>query len=503
MRSRRAIIAAATSLLLEFANILSALIIPKLIIAQYGSEINGLVSSITQFLGYVSLLQAGVGAAFRASLYKPLADENSRKLSAIFKAGETFFKKISYVSLFYIVLLMILYPILAGSDKGTFYVSSLVLVIGISTFSQYFFGFALINLLIADQRIYIYNIIQLISVLMNISMTYLLIKTNQSVQIVKLATSVIFTIRPLILQVYCKKHYRMHRDVIADSDALTQRRNSMAFSIADYIHKNTDVFVLTAIRAFRDISVYSVYAVVNNGLHSFIAIFTNIFQAGFGDMLAKNEQTSLKKAMDAYITLTHFICTAVFSTTMVMIIPFVKLYTREISDIEYSRPLFAMIIISAELLFCLYLPYQSLILADAKFKEAKKGAYIEALTNIVLSVILTIPLGLNGIAIGTFIAMLYRNIDYVIYIRNHIVNIPLRVSIKRYSISIFCIIVNVLLTKILFDNEYTSMIALVISAAICFVVSLAIAFVVNFLMYGKDMKYIMGKFGIHFKKGGL
>ena len=39
----------------------------------YGSDVNGLVSSITQFLGYIALVEGGVGGVIRAALYKPLA----------------------------------------------------------------------------------------------------------------------------------------------------------------------------------------------------------------------------------------------------------------------------------------------------------------------------------------------------------------------------------------------------------------------------------------------
>ena len=45
-----------TSLLLRIITIICGFIIPKIIISNYGSNVNGLVSSISQFLGYIVLL---------------------------------------------------------------------------------------------------------------------------------------------------------------------------------------------------------------------------------------------------------------------------------------------------------------------------------------------------------------------------------------------------------------------------------------------------------------
>ena len=39
---------------------------------NFGSEINGLVSSITQFLSFISLLEGGLGAVVLAELYLPI-----------------------------------------------------------------------------------------------------------------------------------------------------------------------------------------------------------------------------------------------------------------------------------------------------------------------------------------------------------------------------------------------------------------------------------------------
>lgn len=61
-RTKNAALNIAFSILLQIVTFFRGLILPHIIIPAYGSDINGLISSITQFLAYISLLEAGVGA---------------------------------------------------------------------------------------------------------------------------------------------------------------------------------------------------------------------------------------------------------------------------------------------------------------------------------------------------------------------------------------------------------------------------------------------------------
>ena len=57
----------------QIVNIISAFILPRLILSTFGSDVNGLVNSISQFLQIIGLLELGVGAVVESSLYKRLS----------------------------------------------------------------------------------------------------------------------------------------------------------------------------------------------------------------------------------------------------------------------------------------------------------------------------------------------------------------------------------------------------------------------------------------------
>ena len=58
------------SVMLNIVNIISGLIIPRIILSYFGSEVNGLINSIIQFLNYIQLLEGGLTAVIMSALYR-------------------------------------------------------------------------------------------------------------------------------------------------------------------------------------------------------------------------------------------------------------------------------------------------------------------------------------------------------------------------------------------------------------------------------------------------
>lgn len=155
-----------TSLVLQFVTVICGFILPRLILESFGSEINGLVNSITQFLGVITLLDLGVGAVVQSALYKPLAENDTDMISKIYVSANKFFRRLAEILLVYVVLLMIFYPMLVNKSFGHMYTALLIAAICISSFAQYYFGIVNSLLLNADQRGYIQYPAQIITLIL-------------------------------------------------------------------------------------------------------------------------------------------------------------------------------------------------------------------------------------------------------------------------------------------------------------------------------------------------
>ena len=69
-----------STLLYQIISVVIGLFLPRLFLTAYGSDVNGLVSSITQMLSVITLLDFGVGAVVQSSLYKPLAQKDYKSI---------------------------------------------------------------------------------------------------------------------------------------------------------------------------------------------------------------------------------------------------------------------------------------------------------------------------------------------------------------------------------------------------------------------------------------
>ena len=79
-RFRKILLSSGSAIFLKLAVFLCSFVITKLIIKYYGSEVNGTINSIVQFLGIITLLEGGIGGVAKAALFKPLANKDGETI---------------------------------------------------------------------------------------------------------------------------------------------------------------------------------------------------------------------------------------------------------------------------------------------------------------------------------------------------------------------------------------------------------------------------------------
>lgn len=81
------------NVLLQVVTAISGLILPRLYLQIYGSALNGMVSSATQFMSYLSLVEAGISAASIVGLYTPLSQKDQTAVNEILSATKQFYTR--------------------------------------------------------------------------------------------------------------------------------------------------------------------------------------------------------------------------------------------------------------------------------------------------------------------------------------------------------------------------------------------------------------------------
>lgn len=474
------------SLILQLITVISGLILPKIRIEAYGSDVNGLISSITQFLSYITLLEGGIGGVVNAALYGPLAKKDFFGVSEIVSTAKNFYKKIAYVFLGYVFLLCFIYPTFIKSNFETWYIICFIIILSVGTCLRYFFSLSYSSLLTADQKGRINSIIIAVTTVINMVAVYVAIKLNASALTVQILSCIIFAIRPLFYVIYIKKNYPLVK-AKPNGNCISQKWSGFAHHIAFFIHNNTDVVLITLFMPIEYASVYAIYLAIISGLKLIITSISSGSVAGFGNLLAIGDKESTNRVVDSFEFLQFALTTVVYTICAVMIMPFMKIYTAGINDADYIQPLFAYLLIIAEAFFCLRLIYSTLTNAAGHFKGTWPGAALESGLNILISVSLVHKIGLVGIALGTAAGMLARLLYEVIYLSKNIIFRSVLKFLKAVVVNVLISAIVILICETFPPLAELSLLVWTIRAIIVGLITISVAVVIYLVFYKNSM----------------
>ena len=415
MKNKVTLLNMVSGLVLQIFTIISGFIIPRIILEYFGSEVNGLVSSLNQFLGYISLLEGGITGVIVANLYKPLVDNDMKMLSSTLVTAKKFYNKIGVFFIGYSLVIAVTYPIVFNANFSYVYIFSLTMILSVNLWIQYMFSLTIKTLLDADKKSYVVSFSQTLIVILNIFLAIISIKIYPSIHILKLISGSIYLIQPLIFWTYAKKHYEIDWKCKVDNELIKERWDGFSVNLAAFIHNGADIVILTIFSDLKTVSIYSVYNLICSGLKQLVnACFTGISHT-VGQAYARKDFEEVNRKLNIYEYVVFVLVFFVFTVSALMITPFVQIYTNGINDAEYSQPLFGILLIVSEMVYLVKFPHLNLAYAANKFKELTRPAYTEAILNIVISIVLVRKLGLIGVACGTMIAMTYRMIFHIKY----------------------------------------------------------------------------------------
>lgn len=490
MKGRITLVNVVSGLILQIMTIISGFIIPRIILSYFGSEVNGLVSSINQFLSYIALIEGGVTGVIAANLYKPLVENDLKKVSAVLVTAKQFYRRIGCLFCGYVVILSIVYPVAFEVAFDRLYVFSLTIILAIMLFVQYMFSLTLRTLLNADKKVYIVNFTQTIIVLLNIVLAFVSVTIYPSIHFLKLVNGLLFIIQPIVFGGYVRKHYDISWKENAENSLIRERWNGFAINIAAFIHHSTDITVLTMFASLKIVSVYTVYALVTNGLKAIVNSMVAGINPTVGQAYAKKDEALLNQKLDLCEYIVFSLVGSIFTVAALLITPFVLIYTSGVNDVEYGNVLFGYLLVLSEALYLIKLPHLNLAYSANKFKDITIPAYLEAIINIVVSVVLVRRYGIIGVAIGTIAAMTYR-MAFHIYFTNKL--LPARKQIifyKKLGYTLVGSLIGFAICTWCFPMTSITIVNWIIHAAIYSILVGFVFLAISFMFYRKEMIYM-------------
>lgn len=466
------------------------IIVPRLFILTFGSEVNGLLSSVSQVFIYLSLLEAGVGTATIQALYKPLASSDRDKINSILSATNKYYKRVGIYYILVVIVLSIFYPIVVKTSTDGLTVTSLILLIGMSGALNFFFQGKLKLLLQAEGKNYVLtnvtNIFQVITTTVKIFM----ILQGYNILMIHAIYLVINLFQMLIYYIYFHKYYKwLDFKSIPDKESIKQKDAVLIHQISSVVFYNTDVLLLTAFTNLKIVSVYMMYNTLLNMISMIISNFENgiTFALGLTYYKDKNEYLKLNSAYEAYYLMLVF---SLYLVAFVFISPFISLYTEGISDINYVDEYLPGLFILIKLLSSGRNSSGQIINITGHFKDTQYRSIFESVINIVVSIVCVIKFGMYGVLFGTIVALIYRTNDMIIFANKKILNRSVTKTYMRWLINLgLFVVLNEIIQRMELDNS--NYFTLIVNAGSVAIIVLITFFVVNSIVWRSDFKYIL------------
>ena len=424
MRSKKSIYNVVASLTYKIGTCVIGLLVPRLFVMSYGSELNGLQSSISQIFAYIALIEAGVGEATLQSLFGPIAKKEYKKANEILSATTFYYNKIGFIYFGLLVVLALFYPIFIKVDSISYItVVAYILFSGATTGINFFYQAKILLVIQATGDIYINSLVTMIMYLLTSFVKIGCILAGINIVMIQVGYFIINTIMMAVYYLIAKKKYKwIDFKEKPDYSAISQKNSVLIHKISGTIFQNVDVIILTVLCGLEVVSIYTMYKLVINMITTIITSFSDSFNYIFGQTFNSKSREEYCRVIDTFNVFYSAIAFALFTVTNIMLLPFLKLYTNGM-DINYILPVLPYLYIVIEVLQVGREAMIRTITVAGQFSKTLYSTIIETTINLTVSIVAVLickhlwgdVAGLYGALMGTIAALLFRTFDINTY----------------------------------------------------------------------------------------
>lgn len=456
--------------------------VSKLVLISYGSEVNGLLSSVNQIYTYVALLEAGIGTATIVALYEPLAKKDHEKVSQICSASVAYYREILRWYIACVVILSFVWPLALNTNIDYWTVWGVVFIQGVSNALTFYFVSTIINYLLANGENYINVFVHTAITILTYLLKAWISLCSGNVLLISAAMLGINVVKVLFYWIYKRVKCRhICFTIKAEKKLLKQRSSFLVHEAVGCVFSSTDLILISVFCDLKIASVYAVYSMVTSALSSIIGQIFNSTKYVLGDAYQKKGYCEVHdKFNKVYITIVF----CMYTITYTLFSSFIKVYTKNINDINYSLKYLPILFVVIQLLSSCRNVDTVLIKNAMHSRQTINRAIIEAMINLGVSVLLVNFIGIYGVLLGTVCALLYRSNDMIIYANKKILGRSPWCEYKLHLFN-FLIFAAFLIINEVFPIEATNYIQLILKAIVVTVVVSIVYFVLNVFSWKK------------------
>ena len=286
--------------------LISAVLVRHLLIRYIGNEVNGLNALYTSIIGMLTVAELGIGRAITYSMYKPIVDEDTRKIASLYRLYKKLYYFIGIVILVMGLLVMRFLPtIISDYEEVTTDIYLTFFLALISVVLSYLYA-AKIALIEAYKDNYITTGILTIGGLIRFVLQAIAIIIWRSFPVFLVCRIIETLIIWILTEIAVKSR---HKSIISrheEIDASTRQeivRNTKAIvmhRIGTVLVNTIDNVIISSFIGVMVLGKYSNYVLISSVIAGTISLFFNPLTSVIGHLFATGDIGETKKWFDRF-----------------------------------------------------------------------------------------------------------------------------------------------------------------------------------------------------------
>lgn len=417
-RTQYAIKNAGFGILSKVLTLLLSFITRTVFIYILGSVYLGVHGLYSEILSVLSFAELGFGSAMTFSMYKPVAYHDHDKIVKLLG----FYKRVYHIVACGIAILgLCLVPFLGNIVRGADWLTinelrAYFLIFLFNTVVGYFVSYKFTYLNALQQNYIQTNIEVIVTTVSNVIQIAVLL-LFKSFLLYLIANSIVLLCSRVFITIYINSKYPILQEraevPLSKEEKEPIYREVKGLAVHQFasvaVHSTDNILISTLTeQGVAAVGFISNYTMLINAVLGFVTVLFNSVTSGFGNLVASSTTQNFRKVFHEINFVNFWIYGFCCIAFWLLIPPFITLWIG--ADNLVDSPAFTLIIINC------YLQGQSTAyhnarIAKGNFNKDKIWAFVQAIVNLIVSVMCARKYGLVGIYIGTVVSRMV----YVIF----------------------------------------------------------------------------------------
>lgn len=417
-RSKNSIYNAITAVSLTIVNGLFGIILTNLIIRHYGSDFNGLNSTANQIVNVLLILEGGFTLASNVMLFGPVSREEKDIVNGILFTTRKKFKNVAAIFWILGLIVSIAYSFLVKSNLQKELIFSVVFMAIVPAGFNLFYAATYRVYLQALQKEYIINLITITTIGLGYITNIIIVIFDGPIWSIRTITMIFALCNSIIIGMFVRKRYKIIINKDAKKVEIKGTFDVMVQKITGVIYNSAPMIFLTVFPTGGTV-LASVYAVYNNVFLLLKSLLHGIIDAprlSFGQLISEKKEKQLWEVFKEYEIIVFLALFTLMVTGYVLILPFIKVYTMGVKDVNYYDPLIALMLTLIGVFEMLHIPSGHIINMAGLFKVSRN---IQVAACIILVVSMTIVgniFGVYGLLASVLFVAIFLAIMEIVYV---------------------------------------------------------------------------------------